>query len=106
YHSMTNRSECDMIAKFTISMPEELLAEIDAEAQASGATRSGIIREASTRYVAERRASDAEAAHRARVAEAVEGMKRIARREKRDTRSTLELLRDLREHDGFADSDS
>ena len=44
------------MTKLNISMPEELLAEIDAEADELGLSRSGLIQEASARYVAEARA--------------------------------------------------
>ena len=51
------------MTKLNISMPEELLAEIDAEATELGLTRSGLIQEASARYVATAR-SDREAERR------------------------------------------
>jgi metal-responsive CopG/Arc/MetJ family transcriptional regulator len=41
--------------KFTISMPDGLVEEIDAFADVSGATRSGILREAMAEYIATRR---------------------------------------------------
>ena len=51
------------MTKLNISMPSELLAEIDSEASELGLTRSGLIQEASARYVATAR-SDREAERR------------------------------------------
>jgi len=42
-------------AKFTISMPDELVEEIDDLAQKRGSTRSGVLREATAEYVARRK---------------------------------------------------
>jgi len=39
------------MTKINISMPGELLARIDAEADVLGLTRSGLIQEASARYI-------------------------------------------------------
>ena len=88
-------------AKFTISMPEELLAEIDAAAEAAGTTRSGVIREAAAHYVVERRAESLAAERRARVSAALDRMKDIAAQPKADDRPTLEVLRELRRGHGF-----
>lgn len=89
-------------AKFTISMPEELLAEIDAEAEAIGTTRSGVIREAAAHYVVERRAQSLAAERRVRVSAALERMKAIAAQPKADDRPSLEVLRELRRGHGFS----
>lgn len=43
------------MTKLNISIPSELLAEIDAEAGELKLTRSGLIQEASARYIAESR---------------------------------------------------
>lgn len=61
-----------MTAKFTISMPDSLVEELDELAKERGATRSAIIQEAMAEYVTKRKqAEDAEAreARRKRVHE-------------------------------------
>lgn len=40
-----------MTARITITLPDALLAELDRLAEAEGLSRSGIVREASARYV-------------------------------------------------------
>lgn len=88
---------CADHAKFTISMPENLLAEIDAEAEASGTTRSGVIREAAAVYLRQRREADAAAARRVRVRDAMAIMREISAEPHADSRSTLEILREVRD---------
>jgi metal-responsive CopG/Arc/MetJ family transcriptional regulator len=44
------------MAKFTVSMPDELLARVDAEAQRRGTSRSGVIRELTSAAFDERSA--------------------------------------------------
>jgi len=88
-------------AKFTISMPEDLLAEIDAAAEAAGTTRSGVIREAAAHYVVARRAESLAVERRLRVTAALDRMKSIAAQPKADDRPTLEVLRELRRGHGF-----
>ncbi|MDZ4168782.1 MAG: ribbon-helix-helix protein, CopG family [Coriobacteriia bacterium] len=43
------------MTKLNISMPEELLIELDAEARELGLSRSGLIQEASARYIVQAR---------------------------------------------------
>jgi len=89
------------VSKFTISMPEDLLAEIDADAAARGDTRSGIIREASVEYLHRVREEDAAAARRRAVGEALQMMRDLASEPVLDDRPTLEILRELRESEGL-----
>lgn len=89
------------VSKFTISMPEDLLAQIDGEAEACGETRSGVIREASIEYLQRRRAEDAAAKRRRAVGEAIQMMKDLASGPCLDDRPSLEILRELRETDGL-----
>lgn len=91
-------------SKFTISMPQDLLVEIDAEAEARGETRSGVIREASAQYLEHRREEDAAAERRRKVAGAIEIMRELASRPSLDDRPSLEILRELRETDGLGRS--
>ena len=65
------------MTKLNISMPQELLEQIDSEAELLGITRSGLIQEASVRYIA-RSQTDREAeARRLRATAAARRMKRI-----------------------------
>ena len=63
------------MTKLNISMPQELLAEIDAEAGALGLSRSGLIQEASARYVTAARADREAERHRLKVEAAATRMR-------------------------------
>ena len=65
------------MTKLNISMPQELLDEIDAEAVALGLSRSGLIQEASARYVVAARADRETEVRRLRIEAAAERMRRI-----------------------------
>lgn len=63
------------MAKVNVSLPDELLREVDALASEIGESRSGLVREATARYVAEVRAR--QEAERRR--EEIENAKRLMR---------------------------
>jgi len=65
------------MTKLNISMPQELLEEIDSEAAALGLSRSGLIQEASARYVVAARADREIEARRLRIQAAAERMRHI-----------------------------
>ena len=65
------------MTKLNISMPQELLDEIDAEASALGLSRSGLIQEASARYVVSAREDRETEARRLRIEAAAARMRRI-----------------------------
>jgi metal-responsive CopG/Arc/MetJ family transcriptional regulator len=65
------------MTKLNISMPQELLEEIDAEASVLGLTRSGLIQEASARYVASARQDREAEVRRLRIEAAAARMRRI-----------------------------
>jgi hypothetical protein len=88
-------------ARVTISIQEDLLAEVDAEASGTGASRSSVIQEATARYVTGMRTAEAAAEHRRSVGLALEGMRKLRERLPLDPRPTLELLREIRENDDF-----
>lgn len=87
-------------AKVTISLPEELLAAIDAEAEALGESRSGFIQEATARYVVQRHDAASRRKHHDSVARALDSMRAIAATPTLDPRPTLEILREMRAKDG------
>lgn len=68
------------MTKINISLPSELLAEIDAEAEALHITRSGLIQEASARYIATTRVDREAELRRLRVASAAARMRRVGNR--------------------------
>jgi metal-responsive CopG/Arc/MetJ family transcriptional regulator len=63
------------VTKLNISMPEELLSEIDAEADALGLSRSGLIHEASARYITQARADREAEARRLKTQAAARRMR-------------------------------
>jgi metal-responsive CopG/Arc/MetJ family transcriptional regulator len=68
------------MTKLNISMPQELLDEIDAEAGELGLTRSGLIQEAAARYVAGARSDRDAERKRLRVEAAAARMRAIGER--------------------------
>ena len=86
-----------MTSKVTVSLPDGLLARIDAEAAARGESRSFIVQEASACYLAQSAEERAQQVHRARVAEAVRAMKSISATAVLDPRPSIEILREVRE---------
>lgn len=93
-----------MTAKVTISLPDELLERLDAEARELGMARSELVQESLSTYLgktAEEREADA---RRARMQWALEGMETFEERYPTiyDTRPTLEILREIRETDDSA----
>ena len=83
------------MTKLNISMPQELLEEIDAEASVLGLTRSGLIQEASARYVVSARQDREAEVRRLRVEEAAARMRRIGV-EFGPTRDTAKLVAEAR----------
>ena len=92
-----------MTAKVTISLPDELLDRLDAEARELGVPRSELVQESLATYLtksAEEREADA---RRARMLAALEGMRTFAEgRPVFDDRPSLEILREIRETDDSA----
>jgi metal-responsive CopG/Arc/MetJ family transcriptional regulator len=63
--------------KVNVSLPEELVGEIDETAGELGLTRSGFIAEASARYVADVKNLTAEERRREDISRAIASMRRI-----------------------------
>ncbi len=85
------------VDKFSISLPEELVADVDELAELDGLTRSAIIREATVGYVAKRKHASFEAARRTRVDAAIEGFRQISDEWGPDERTAADLLREIRD---------
>ena len=84
------------VEKFSISLPGELVADVESIAEQDGRTRSAVIREATARYVADRKSTTYEAERRRRIAAAIEGFNAIADAWGPDERSGLSYLREIR----------
>jgi predicted transcriptional regulator len=80
------------VEKFSISLPEELLVELDRIADAEGLTRSALIREAAASYVAGVDARRREDARRRAVTAAIEGFDQLADDWGADDAPGLDLL--------------
>lgn len=90
-----------MTARVTISLPDELLDRLDAEADELGVPRSELVQESLASYLGQSAEERATAARRFRMREAIEGMRTMAQRyPSTDTRPGLDILREVREtHD-------
>lgn len=65
------------VYKVNVSLPEDLVVEIDEAARELGLSRSGFIAEAATRYVTDVQNFSAEERRRKDIERAIEGFKRI-----------------------------
>lgn len=84
------------VEKFSVSLPEDLVRDLDEIAAVDGLTRSAVIREVAAEYVAARKSGEYEAARRARVDCAIAGFDDIAATWGEDDESGLHRLRQLR----------
>ena len=85
-----------MVVRVTVTLPEELLLELDSIAAEESLTRSDVVREAAGSYVARRTHSAQAAARRDAVAEGLAWLDSIARAPRAGQPSSLDLLRELR----------
>ncbi len=84
------------VDKFSISLPGDLLGDIDALAKVDGRSRSAVIREAAAAYVASRESARYEQARRERIDHALAGFEEVAARWGEDELTSLGHLRELR----------
>lgn len=84
------------MTKLNISMPQELLDVIDAEAEALGLSRSGLIQEASARYVAGSRLDRETELHRLRTLSAARRMREVGARLGLSVPDAVSLVADAR----------
>jgi metal-responsive CopG/Arc/MetJ family transcriptional regulator len=68
------------VAKINISIPDELLADVDALASELARSRSGLVAEATAHYVASIHEDRAEAERRARIDRAMGDARKVAAR--------------------------
>lgn len=92
-----------MTARVTISLSDELLSRLDAEADALGMPRSELVQESLATYLGKTAPERARDAKRARMLDVIEGMRTFhIGREVLDDRPSLEILREVRETDDAA----
>jgi predicted transcriptional regulator len=84
------------VDKFSISLPTDLVAELDEIALSEGSTRSAVIREAASEYVAARTSAESERSRKRRVATAMAGFDAIADDWGADSTTSLEYLLEIR----------
>ena len=84
------------VTKLNISMPQELLDEIDAEAGELGLTRSGLIQEASARYIVTARQDRETERRRLEIEAAATRMREIGERLGLSGRDAVELVHEAR----------
>lgn len=95
-----------MTARVTISLPDELLDRLDAEADELGVPRSELVQESLASYLGQSAEERAAAIQRTRMREAIERMRTMEQRYPlADTRSGLEVLREVRAADDSAPRD-
>ena len=85
-----------MTERVTITLPDNLVAEIDALAEATGRSRSGVIREASASWVAGAKAQAADTRRQAAVADTLAFLDELAELPVQDDRAVGEILREIR----------
>jgi metal-responsive CopG/Arc/MetJ family transcriptional regulator len=66
------------VAKINVSLSDDLLGEVDDLARELSRSRSGLVQEATARYVATLRADQAEAQRRAGIQSAISGMRGLS----------------------------
>jgi Arc/MetJ-type ribon-helix-helix transcriptional regulator len=84
------------VDKITVSLPAELVGEIDRLSAVYGMSRSAVVREATARYVSERRSADAAAQRRRAADDLLAFLGDLDDTAVLDDRPTLEILRELR----------
>lgn len=88
------------VYKVNVSLPPELVAQIDEVAAEHGLSRSGFIAEASARYVAEIKNLSAEELRKRDIDRAIEDMKEHGKKIPRDV-DCMRIIRGFRERDGW-----
>ena len=68
------------MAKINVSIPDELLAEVDEIVREFERSRSGLVQEATAQYVARRREEKADEQRRADIEGAMAGMRELSKK--------------------------
>jgi hypothetical protein len=88
------------VYKVNVSLPPELVAEIDEVAAELGLSRSGFITEASARYVADVRTLSAEEKRKREFDDALTHMREVGKRIPKDV-DYIAIIRKFRERHGW-----
>lgn len=88
------------VYKVNVSLPPELVEQIDAKAAEQGLSRSGFIAEASSHYVAELAARSAEEERVQRIDTAIQSIKARGKFIPEDA-DYMSIIRRFRERDGW-----
>lgn len=84
------------MSRVTVSLPADVLEQLDQIADADGVTRSDVIREASSHYLADREARKLADARDAAVAKGLRYLEDLAASASDDGASSLRVLHELR----------
>ncbi len=88
--------------KFSISLPSELVSQLEALAREDGVSRSFVVQEATARYVADRKSLDEASRRRTNVGSALADLDEIAAQWGDDPRQGIDYLADVRASTGEA----
>lgn len=88
------------VYKVNVSLPPQLVADIDEVAAERGMSRSGFIAEASARYVSDLKTLSAEELRKQDIDGAMEGFKEHGRNIPKDV-DYMSIIRQFRERDGW-----
>jgi predicted transcriptional regulator len=91
--------EALMSAKITISLPEEMLEALDAEARELGESRSLLIQEAAAAYLGKSAEERAKERRKAGVERALALAEELRAMPSLDGRPSIEILREIRDTD-------
>jgi predicted transcriptional regulator len=92
-----------MAARVTISLPDDLLARLDADAEAQARSRSELVQESIASYLGKTAEERELEARKKRAHEVIEALRKFrVGRQVRDDRPSLEILREIRETDDSA----
>lgn len=93
------------MAKVNVSIPDDLLGEVDAIAEALHRSRSGLVQEATAQYVARVKDERAHEERRRSIEKAMEGARELAKRVPPGDDTTGIIRRDRDADYGNADTD-
>lgn len=85
-----------MVTRVTVTLPDDVLLELDGVAHAEGVTRSEVVREAAVTYLAGRGESQETRLRHDAVTDGIAWLMDVADRHAGDGESGLAVLRDLR----------
>jgi predicted transcriptional regulator len=85
-----------MVVRVTVTLPDEILRDLDGIASAEGVTRSDVVREAAATYITARESAVQARGREAAVDDGLQWLQTVADRHAGDGESSLDALRALR----------